>query len=265
MELIATFAFTLLSFGLCSIEDALKGSCFDNRSRLHCNDPFNFKPRCHFELRRPCIETTCIFDIVAADNVKPCEAIRIQCIPFKVPSTCKVVRKYVEKTLDYIRCKLNKCDYQKIKCDAEMILRIIDCNLNGCPKEYALFTASALHNTSFFKYFALHCDKSKYMPRGLLMINNIANYKKLDAVSKYKRNYVRYPTRLACKLKEDIINTIRFWKSIMCRRPMTFAGMMDALNTVSWGTYKHSDGTCMPADLKNRKEIYEDLLRRYKK
>jgi hypothetical protein len=267
LKLNSVVAISILGLSLCtSYSELLKGTIFDISSLSSKSLPLKKHREC--SIKSPKAEVKCedIHDIIVR---------RRKCVFYPINtrvtkrairfSRCKPPRRYVELTLEYIRRSVGKSDFGEDQRERmTKILTIIRDHFNGTPNDFALFTASALHNTSFLKYFESN-EKKTYRSRSLLMICGLRNYEKLDEVSEgLGCNYVKYPDTLAKPNKSNIVNVIRFWNRIMPRKAkLSFKDMMRALRTVSWVEYDTGKVLRPAGDLKFREKIYEDLLDLY--
>lgn len=121
-------------------------------------------------------------------------------------------------------------DYNLIK----KILNIIWHYIGGSDtNKLALFVASSLHNTSYYKVFRDNCDPDTYKSRGLLMIKGRKNYQWLSHHSLQKADYLRNPELLADPNYLGIGDTIVFWQYKL-RGCYTFENMMESFKILSW-------------------------------
>lgn len=214
-------------------------------SKLCCCDMYthlprpDYRPRCN--LPRQC-EIRTIF-------VKPFCKLSLNC--------------YIEKTLCVIRQNEKHCDEDRI-CRIRRILCIIYKNLKCDINELALFTATALHNTSYFRCWENKSeDCERYHSRGLLMIREKGNYERLDCVAKNNHDYVSCPSKLAKDCEYVIVDTICFWKDVVRHKCLTFDLMMQALNPWEYREFVKTGKKVI--SWINRENLYHQLYQFYKK
>jgi hypothetical protein len=124
----------------------------------------------------------------------------------------------------------NTNDYNLVK----KILKIIWHYIGGSDtNKLALFVASSLHNTSYYKIFREYRNPDTYKSRGLLMIKGRENYKWLSHHSLQKNNYLQNPELLADPDYSAIGDTIVFWEHKL-RGCYTFENMMESFRILSW-------------------------------
>lgn len=213
------------------------------KSRICCCDLYCILPRsdCRPYLNYPCeIRTIC---------VKPVCKLSLEC--------------FIEKTLCVIKRNEKFCDENRIFV-IRRILCIIYNNLKCDIKELALFTATALHNTSYFKCWENKTEQcEKYHSRGLLMIRELCNYEILDRVAKHNHDYVSCPSKLALSSEFVIIDTICFWKELFRGKCMSFDIMMEILNP--WEYRQYVEHGKKLVSWINRENLYCQLYNAYKK
>ncbi|WUR04214.1 spore wall protein 25-like [Vairimorpha necatrix] len=256
--------FGMISVASCSslMELVQQAAHSDSYNKI-CVDPKNCSRECDIKIPTFCIAFTDVYSCIAKAWCRPKCAIKCKVLPFVDVHRRHSVPCYVKKTLCYIEDRVGKKAFCCIKNDAIKILECIERNLRGGRREYALFTATILHNTSFLKVFEAKgdCCTDKYKSRGLLMITYEKNYKLLEKISCEKISYSKRPELLALPLEINIVNTILFWERLMNDKPKNFETMMDVLKPVSWLEYVKNDKQCPPAlDIVERRRIYNELL-----
>lgn len=267
LSLTSAVTISILALVSCGrTSDLLKGTSFDISSRSRTNLPTRTSPTCQIKFPKAIIHCENIYDLINDGRHCSTNQINTSFFPMCIKnSKCKAPLRFVEKTLYYIKKQMTAEKFRRNQRKIKNILEWINKHMSGDKNEFALFTASALHNTSFFTVFE-SSEKTTFRSRGLLAIRDQSNYEILNDI-KIKRSYdyVDSPCSLAKVEKVNIINTIRFWKKLMPKKcKLTFKVMMDKLKTVSWVKYACGQ-SCKAEDIINREEIYTDLLEIYAK
>ncbi|WUR05181.1 spore wall protein 25-like [Vairimorpha necatrix] len=136
--------------------------------------------------------------------------------------------RFVEKTIKTFRYDFTYTDYELLKC---ILYYIWECIGRKDKNKLALFVASSLHNTSYYKTFEERCSNDKYKSRGLLMIRGYENYAYLSELS--CNDYIECPKLLAIPRYDTVCDTIKFWKEKL-RGIYTFDNMMRSFRIQSW-------------------------------
>ncbi|KAF9761370.1 hypothetical protein NGRA_2689 [Nosema granulosis] len=166
------------------------------------------------------------------------------------------LKEYVRKTMMIIKNNL-----KNISCEAETTMKrtltIIHNQIGGDKNTLALFTSSALHNTSYLTIFRA-ASRDKYCSRGLLMIKDLFNYQKLTKVSGI--DFVLCPEKLEQQSKDVIEAQVFFFKWIMRSYKYTFVNMMKTLNPDEYRVYAESNGTIKNDRWRNRESLYNYMM-----
>lgn len=120
----------------------------------------------------------------------------------------------------------------------------------------ALFVASSIHNTSYYKIFE-SSGRDMYKSRGLVSIQCADNYKLLTKISENNIDYLTNPHLLAERSPQAYNVSIDLWLRI-CDNVQTFEDMLKALGIGDYDELKNNRG-----DLVEWKKIYKKLLNAY--
>lgn len=167
--------------------------------------------------------------------------------------------KYICSTMMIIRRNVKELSLEK-QLKMELILSYIYSAIGGDKDTLALFTSSALHNTSYLTVFRA-ASKEKYCSRGLLMIKDYKNYQILTQISSI--DFVSFPEKLEEQNSNVVTSTVNFFKWIMRRSKYTFINMMEALNPDEYRIYIESNCTIKNERWQNRENLYNVMMRVY--
>lgn len=214
--------------------------------------PFPVPKSCCFE----CFDAT-----AQGRHIVKCPSFREECFKacIKLHSEQKTI--HVPSRHDRFICKLCKfieCTY-KIPCSerTRFAIELIYKELHHDLNNLLIFIAHALFNTDGFRFLTNWCDSRNdiYKSRGLLMITDEKNYRKLDSFSK---GWLRHPNRLGQLTKEAICVTLKFWKWLIRENCNTYCSTLIALNPMEVQHNAHHNAELMKR-LYNRKKLYVEL------
>lgn len=245
----------MLLLSLLSVECSFLGGCYIDQSR------YPNKIVCPSE--RWCILKKCNVGLIIESMVGDSCRCRIDECSFVELDTCESINisksKYINSTMMIIRNFVKEMTHER-KCHIERILSYIYNEIGGNKNTLALFTSSALHNTSYLSIIRAE-SKDKYCSRGLLMIKELIHYRVLTYLSDI--DFVSFPEKLEEQNCSVVKATVYFFKWIMRKSKYTFINMMQALNPDEYRIYIDSNCTIKNERWQNRERLYNMMMRVY--